>query len=58
MKELSPYTVVLAVNLEENSNRTPVNYQIPPGIQRVQLLSNNGVNLLQNEQSLSIQVKK
>lgn len=46
----------LAVNLEENSARTPVNYVIPPGIERVQVLSNNGVNLLQNEQSLSLQV--
>lgn len=46
----------LAVNLEENSARTPVNYVIPPGIQRVQTLSNNGVNLLQNEQSLSLQI--
>ena len=47
----------LAVNLEENSSRTPVNYVIPPGIQRVQSLSNNGVNLLQNEQALSLQVR-
>ncbi len=47
---------VLAVNLEENSNRTPVNYVIPPGIERVQLLSNNGVNLLQNEQAMSLRV--
>lgn len=46
----------LAVNLEENSNRTPVNYVIPPGIERVQSLSNNGVNILQNEQSMSLQV--
>ena len=46
----------LAVNLEENSSRTPVNYVIPPGIERVQSLSNNGVNLLQNEQSLSMQL--
>ncbi|MCX6209147.1 MAG: cell surface protein SprA [Bacteroidetes bacterium] len=45
---------VLAVNLEENSNRTPVNYVIPPGIERVQQLSNNGVNLLLNEQALSM----
>lgn len=44
----------LAVNLEENSNRSPVNYVIPPGILRVQQLSNNGVNLLQNEQSLAL----
>ncbi len=47
----------LAVNLEENSSRTPVNYVVPPGIKRVQQLSNNGVNLLQNEQALSIRVK-
>ena len=48
----------LAVSLEENGSRTPVNYIIPPGIERVQLLSNNGVNLLQNEQSLSVQVSR
>lgn len=47
---------ITAVNLEQNSSRTPVNYLIPPGIERVQQLSNNGVNLLQNEQSLSLQV--
>lgn len=46
----------LAVSVEENGSRTPVNYVIPPGIERVQLLSNNGVNLLQNEQSLSVQL--
>ena len=54
----SPTTFnTLAVNLEENSARQPVNYVIPPGIERVQQLSNNGVNLLQNEQALSIQVR-
>jgi cell surface protein SprA len=45
-----------AVNVEENDRRSPVNYIIPPGIERVQQLSNNGVNLLQNEQSLSMQL--
>lgn len=45
-----------AVNVEENDRRTPVPYKIPPGIERVQQLSNNGVNLLQNEQALSMQV--
>jgi cell surface protein SprA len=45
-----------AVNVEENDRRTPVNYVIPPGIERVQQLSNNGINLLQNEQSLSLQL--
>ncbi|RXK81397.1 T9SS outer membrane translocon Sov/SprA [Filimonas effusa] len=48
---------VLAVNLEENSSRQPVPYRIPPGIERVQMLSNNGVNLLQNEQSMSLKVR-
>ena len=47
----------LAVNLEENGARQPVNYVIPPGIERVQQLSNNGINLLQNEQALSMQVR-
>ncbi|HET9057427.1 MAG TPA: cell surface protein SprA [Chitinophagaceae bacterium] len=47
---------VSAVNVEENDRRTPVPYKIPPGIERVQQLSNNGVNLLQNEQALSMQV--
>ena len=43
------------VNLEENSNTTPVNYVIPPGIQRQ--LNLQSANLVQqNEGSLSIQV--
>ncbi len=46
----------LAVSIEQNGSRQPVNYVIPPGIERVQLLSNNGVNLLQNEQALSVQL--
>ena len=48
----------IAVSLEENGSRTPVNYLVPPGIERVQLLSNNGVNLLQNEQALSVQLNR
>lgn len=47
---------VLSVNIEQNSSRTPIPYKIPPGIERVQILSNNGVNLLQNEQSMSLRV--
>lgn len=46
----------LAVNLEENDQRQPVNYVIPPGIDRQQQLSNNNVQLYLNEQSLSVQV--
>jgi cell surface protein SprA len=46
----------LAVNVEENDRRSPINYVIPPGIERVQQLSNNNVNLLLNEQALSLRV--
>jgi cell surface protein SprA len=49
-------TDVLAVNIEENDQRQPVNYVQPPGIERQQQLSNNNVQLLQNEQSLSLRV--
>jgi cell surface protein SprA len=44
-----------AVNIEENDKRTPLPYRTPRDIERVQTLSNNGVNLLQNEQSLTMQ---
>ncbi|MES2646623.1 MAG: cell surface protein SprA [Bacteroidota bacterium] len=47
----------LAVNIEENDKRTPIPYRIPPGIERVQQVANGGVNILQNEQSLSMQVR-
>lgn len=43
-----------AVNIEENDKRVPLPYRTPTEIERVQTLSNNGVNLLQNEQSLSL----
>ena len=46
----------LAVNLEENDQRQPIRYVIPPGIERQQQLSNNNVSLFLNEQSLSIQL--
>jgi cell surface protein SprA len=45
----------LAVNLEENDQREPINYVIPPGIERQEQLSNNNVQLFLNEQSLSMQ---
>ncbi|MBI1344103.1 MAG: cell surface protein SprA [Terrimonas sp.] len=47
---------VLAVNLEENDQRQPIKYVIPPGIERQQQLSNNNVQLFLNEQSLSLKV--
>lgn len=45
---------VEAVNIEENDARSPLPYRTPKDIQRQQTLSNNGVNLLQNEQALSM----
>ncbi|MFZ9662106.1 MAG: cell surface protein SprA, partial [Chitinophagaceae bacterium] len=45
---------VSAVNIEENDKRVPIPYRVPPGIQRVQALSNGGINILQNEQSMSL----
>ena len=47
---------VTAVNIEQNSTRTPVPYVIPPGIQRQQQLSTNNVNILLNEQAMSLQI--
>ncbi|HQZ25067.1 MAG TPA: cell surface protein SprA [Flavobacterium sp.] len=46
---------VLAVNLQENNDRCPINYVIPPGVQQEQLYSGNTV-INQNEQSLSLRV--
>jgi len=43
-----------AVNIEENDKRSPLPYRTPREIQRQQTLSSNGVNLLQNEQSMSL----
>ena len=43
-----------AVNIEENDKRSPLPYRTPKEIQRQQIQSNNGVNLLQNEQSMSL----
>ncbi len=45
---------VSAVNIEENDKRDPIPYRTPPGIERVQSLSNGGINILQNEQALSL----
>ena len=44
-----------AVNIEENDKRLPLPYRTPADIQRQQTLSSNGVNLLQNEQSMNLQ---
>jgi cell surface protein SprA len=47
---------VTAVNIEQNSTRTPIPYVIPPGVERQQQLSTNNVNLLLNEQAMSLQI--
>lgn len=47
---------LLAVNIEENDQRRPIPYRQPPGVERQQQISNNNVQLLQNEQSLSVKV--
>jgi cell surface protein SprA len=48
---------ILAVNIEENDQRTPIPYRQPPGVERQEQLSNNNVQLLLNEQSLSLRVQ-
>ncbi|MEM9141480.1 MAG: cell surface protein SprA [Bacteroidota bacterium] len=47
---------VNAVNIEENQNRTPIPYVLPPGVFREQLNNNNTI-IRQNEQSLSLVVE-
>lgn len=44
-----------AVNIEENDRRTPLPYRTPREIERVQTVSNNGTNLLLNEQAMTLQ---
>jgi cell surface protein SprA len=46
---------VLTVNLQENGTKDPVNYVMPPGVQREQLFNNQTV-INQNEQSLALRV--
>lgn len=43
-----------AVNIEENDRRNPLPYRTPRAIQRIQTQSNNGVNLLLNEQAMTL----
>ncbi len=47
---------VTAVNIEQDDQRSPIPYVIPPGVERQQILSTNNVTLLQNEQSMSLQI--
>ena len=43
------------VNIEENENRLPIPYVLPPGVYREQLNNNNNI-IRENEQSLSLRV--
>ncbi len=47
---------VLSVSLEENSDRQPIPYVIPPGVNRQQANVANGQSISLNEQALSLQV--
>ena len=46
---------ISTVNILENENRTPINYILPPTIQREQINNNNTI-VRQNEQSLSFRI--
>jgi cell surface protein SprA len=46
---------VIAVNIQENNTRCPINYIQPPGVVREQLYNNNTI-INQNEQALSLRV--
>ena len=52
---LSTLVDVQAVNIEENSNRTPVNYVLPPGISR-QTDPGQAQLIAQNEQAMVLRV--
>ncbi|MDR1726265.1 MAG: cell surface protein SprA [Bacteroidales bacterium] len=47
---------IASVNIEENGKRFPVPYNLPPGIEREDLLSGT-TNVLANEQALSIKIE-
>jgi len=44
-----------SVSIEENENRLPIPYRMPPGLERERLNNNNNI-IRQNEQSLSLKV--
>ena len=46
---------VASVSIEENENRQPIPYVLPPGVDREELLNNN-TRIRQNEQSLALSV--
>ncbi|MFL9843110.1 T9SS outer membrane translocon Sov/SprA [Flavobacterium rhizosphaerae] len=46
---------VVSLNIQENTDRNPIGYVSPPGVQREQLYNNNAI-INQNEQALSLRV--
>ena len=44
-----------SVNILENENRVPINYILPPGVQREEINSNSSI-IRQNEQSMTLKV--
>lgn len=48
---------VANVSIEENGTRSPIPYEVPPGINRQVDWANNNYNVPLNEQSLSVQVE-
>src|SRR5690606_18068832 len=48
---------VAAVNIEQNGNRQPIPYVVPPGIERQMDWGNLNANVKLNEQALSLDVK-
>ncbi len=52
--ELNNFTTGV-VNIEENENRVPIPYVLPPGIEREQLQGSTSIQF-QNEQSLAVKV--
>ncbi|HSD13450.1 MAG TPA: cell surface protein SprA [Flavobacterium sp.] len=46
---------VTSLNIQENGDRNPIPYVMPPGVEREQLNNNNSI-IDQNEQSLSLRV--
>ncbi|MGB5942407.1 MAG: cell surface protein SprA [Leeuwenhoekiella sp.] len=46
---------VEAISIQENEDRNPIPYTLPPGVQREELLNNNNT-IRQNEQSLAMRV--
>ena len=54
-KNLNTTVDISTVNILENENRIPINYVLPPDIEREQINNNNTI-VRQNEQSLSFRV--